>query len=107
MKYKSKGYVFDEEVTAWLDKLKAMHGSYNKGLRLVAFPGSDRHPAIEAEVVAKPGLIDDVKPIDFTVKRDDEIVQLDAIGPELSGGRGKASTEVVRRGPRQKGDKTW
>ena len=32
-KYKSKGYVFDEEVTAWLDGLKAVHGSYNKGLR--------------------------------------------------------------------------
>lgn len=37
MKYRSKGYVFDEEVTAWLDALKAEHGSYNKGLRAITF----------------------------------------------------------------------
>lgn len=37
MEYKSKGYVFDSEVTAWLDRLKELYGSYNKGLRLVAF----------------------------------------------------------------------
>jgi hypothetical protein len=27
----------DSEVIAWLDKLKVMHGSYNKALRLLAF----------------------------------------------------------------------
>lgn len=32
------------------------------------------------------------------------VSSLDAIGPELSSGRGKASTETFRRGPRQKGD---
>lgn len=29
---------------------------------------------------------------------------LDAYGPELSSGQGKATTETFRRGPRQKGD---
>jgi hypothetical protein len=48
MEYITKGYVFDEEVTTWLNKLKCMHGSYNKGLRLVAFPAEGRgKPAID------------------------------------------------------------
>lgn len=48
MEYVSKGFRFDTEVMAWLDKLKAMHGSYNKGLRLMAFPDTARGgPPIE------------------------------------------------------------
>lgn len=48
MEYITKGYVFDGEVTAWLNELKRMHGSYNKGLRLVAFPHEGRgKPAID------------------------------------------------------------
>lgn len=50
MEYITKGFRFDEEVMAWLDKLKAMHGSYNKGLRLIAFTEERRgKPAIDVE----------------------------------------------------------
>jgi len=36
VEYISRGYRFDEQVIAWLDGLKGVHGSYNKGLRLIA-----------------------------------------------------------------------
>lgn len=50
MEYITKGFRFDEEVMAWLDKLKAMHGSYNKGLRLIAFTEESRgKPPIDVE----------------------------------------------------------
>lgn len=50
MEYVSKGFRFDTEVMAWLDKLKAMHGSYNKGLRLIAFSEESRgKPPIDVE----------------------------------------------------------
>lgn len=84
MKYRSKGYVFDEEVTAWLDSLKAIHGSYNKALRLIAFP------------------------VEKALKRDvshparELVADLDAVGPDLSSQRGNPSIETRRM--RDKGD---
>ena len=43
MKYKSKGYRFDSEVTHWLNELKVKYGSYNKGLRVVAKLNHEQH----------------------------------------------------------------
>ena len=55
MEYLSKTLRLDEEVIAWLDKLKSMHGSYNKGLRLVAFPAEGRgKPAIDVTPRREP-----------------------------------------------------
>lgn len=90
MEYVTKSMRLDEEVVAWLDKLKKSWGSYNKGLRLIAFAGEGR---------GQP-------PIDVTVEEAMrpliERTSLDVVGPELSTGRGKATTET--RGMRQKGD---
>ena len=52
MEYLTKTMRLDAEVIAWLDKLKSMWGSYNKGLRLIAFTDDRRgKPPMEAEVV--------------------------------------------------------
>lgn len=69
MEYKSKGYVFDIEVTAWLEGLKAQHGSYNKGLRQVAFPGRTMQDAGRIvqdtpSYVVPPSLNDDERIVD-------------------------------------------
>lgn len=100
MEYVSKTFRLDEEVVKRLEELKAEHGSVNKGLRrvLLPYPVGERGP----EFIVPPGLITREEAMRPLIER----TSLDAIGPELSSGRGKTSTEVVRRGPRQKGDKT-
>jgi hypothetical protein len=37
MEYLTKSMRLDSEVIAWLDDLRKAHGSYNKGLRVLAF----------------------------------------------------------------------
>lgn len=55
MDYISKTFRFDNQVMEWLEKLKSLHGSYNKGLRLIAFPGSgdERAKITETTAVSK------------------------------------------------------
>jgi hypothetical protein len=78
MDYLIKSMRLDAEVIAWLDKLKAMHGSYNKGLRLMAFPSEGRSgPAIDVAMV-------DSRPV------------LDAVGPTIESKQGKISSPVYR-----------
>ena len=55
MKYTSKGYVFDDDVRAVLDGLKAKHGSYNKGLRIFFSLGTDVQDAGKPEKVQRAG----------------------------------------------------
>ena len=110
MKYKSKGYVFDEEVTAWLEKLKAIHGSYNKGLRLVAF-AAEGFSAIPSGV--KDNELDVPRIAPFTTPKPELQIQLngeavrsslDAVPPGTNPTQGKATTETFQRGIRPKGD---
>jgi hypothetical protein len=63
MDYLIKSMRLDVEVIAWLDKLKGLHGSYNKGLRHIAF--SDNYGLLPK------GIIEDAR-VDgtpFTVHR--------------------------------------
>jgi len=78
MEYLTKTMRLDSEVIAWLDKLKATCGSYNKGLRTIALCEHQAQPAIEVH--------------------NDDLALLDAVGPELSSGRGEITT-VTHRGP--------
>jgi len=58
LEYLSKTFCLDEEVLGWLEKLRELHGSVNKGLRLVAFPNSGdgplQSPATPAAATTKP-----------------------------------------------------
>jgi hypothetical protein len=52
MEYLSKTMRLDSEIIAWLNKLKEMWGSYNKGLRKVAF--SEHYDLLAVDVVSDP-----------------------------------------------------
>ena len=92
MEYKSKGYVFDSEVTAWLDRLRELHGSYNKGLRLVAFPAEGR--GVSAIDVRATNTVKLLGPSDMPSNPSpSSIAHLDVISPLASSKQGKAGVE--------------
>lgn len=45
MEYLVKSYRLDEDVVAWLDNLKMLHGSVNKGLRAAMLAARETFPA--------------------------------------------------------------
>lgn len=93
MEYRSRTFRIDDEVWEAIQKHEL---SANKLLRVVL--GLEDARGI---MNIRPGVSAIVPADNF-----DGAARLDAVSPELSSSHGKASTEVVRRGPRQKGDKT-
>lgn len=91
-------YRISDEVDTELRRLAKIHGGIDKALRVLMEKLS---PVAFMEPIKRVSVEDVARQPNQKFR-----VDLDAIGPELSSGRGKASTETFSRGPRQKGDKT-
>lgn len=120
---KPQTYRISNEVDAELRRLGKIHGGIDKALRVVL---EWQDPAIETTPVDLRKVLGSIRcpECDRTTpghsvtcvtgnklamaRQAPEMLgdrsSLDAIGPELNSRRGKATTETVRRGIRQKGD---
>lgn len=80
--------------------IKELDCSLNQYLRSRLLLDEDVEIGRRIPILAAPPAID----VEGTVSDCEPDVKLDAVGPELSSGRGKASTETFSRGIRPKGD---
>lgn len=100
MTVKRRTIQLSDDVWGALKNLKAAYGSYNKGLRVLLFPQPVRDGLENGERMYSGKPLLPVRPMSELIAS-----QLDAVGPKLSEGLGKVTTETYQRGIRPKGDK--
>lgn len=108
MGFQSKTYSLSDEVVEAIEQLREKYGSPNKGLRAVLLTNPDVL-AKEIHCRHERGLMNPTearKTLGLPVKQPPHSTTLDAVGPQVSGGKGKISHESYQREMRPKGDKT-